>query len=130
MNIFGIIALGIVGTILSSTVRSYKPEYGMLVGLACGAAVMFFMTDALSELVKTLKELTEQTGLDGNYFKIILKVIGISYLTRFASETAKDAGENALSVKIDAAGKISVLLLTMPVVSGFLRVITEMLERL
>ncbi len=130
MNIFAIAALGIIAAILAVTVRSYRPEYGMAIGIACGIAIMLFMAEGVAEVAGELRSIVDKTGIDANYFKIILKVTGVSYITQFAAETAKDAGENAIAAKLDAAGRVAVLLLTVPVVSGFLSVITDMLSRL
>lgn len=130
MNVFAIIAIGIIGAVLAVTVKSYRPEYGMAVSIACGILIMLFMAESVADVAGELRAVVEKTGIDTNYFKIILKVTGVSYITQFGAETAKDAGENAIATKIDAAGKVAVMLLTVPVISGFLTVITDMLSRL
>lgn len=130
MNIFGIIALGIIGAILSVTVRAYRPEYGIVLGIICSAVIMFFMVGAIREVLENLERIVKDTGIDISYFKIIIKVTGIAYLTQFGAQTARDAGEAAIAQKVDSAGKIAVMLMTIPVISGFLAVLSEMLNKL
>ena len=130
MNIFGIIALGIIGAVLSVTVRAYRPEYGMVVGIACSLVIMFFMIGAISDVLGNLERIVKDTGIDISYFKIIIKVTGIAYLTQFGVQTARDAGEAAIAQKVDSAGKIAVMLMTIPVISGFLTVLSDMLNKL
>ncbi len=130
MNIFGIIALGIIGAILSVTVRAYRPEYGIVLGIICSAIIMFFMVGAIREVLENLERIVKDTGIDISYFKIIIKVTGIAYLTQFGAQTARDAGEAAIAQKVDSAGKIAVMLMTIPVISGFLAVLSEMLNKL
>ncbi len=130
MNVFSVMALGIISAILAVTVRAYRPEYGMLLGIAAGLVIMLFVAEGIGDVVAEVKNIVDETGIDVGYFKIILKVTGVSYITQFGVETARDAGENAIASKLDAAGKAAVLLLTVPVVSGFIRVIGDMLEKL
>lgn len=130
MNIFGIIAIGIIGAVLSITIKSYRPEYGIITGIATGIIIMLMITENMFSVAEELQKIVNKTGLDTEYFKITLKVIGISYITQFGAELCRDAGENAIASKVDAAGKICVMLLTIPVISGFLNMIISMLNSL
>ena len=127
MNIFGIIAIGVIGAVLSVAVKTYRPEYGIMTGIATGVFIMLLITENIFGVLGDLKEIVEKTGIDIEYFTVILKVIGISYITQFGVELCRDAGENAIASKIDAAGKICVMVLTIPVISGFLNMIISML---
>ena len=42
--------------------------------------------------------------------KEILKVLGISYITEFASAICQDAGEKSIAGKIELAGKVAIFL--------------------
>ena len=128
MNIFTIIAIGIIGSLLSVTIKSYRPEYGLITGIATGIIILSLTCDNVFKVIEELREIILKTVIDIKYFKITLKVIGISYITQFSSEICKDAGENAISTKIEAAGKICVMLLTIPVISGFLNMIITILD--
>lgn len=130
MNIFGIIALGIIGTLLSITLKSYRPEYGIVTGIATGIIIMLLVSENMFNVASELQKLVSKTGIDTEYFKITLKVVGISYITQFGVEICRDAGENAIASKVDAAGKICVMILTIPVISSFLNMIISMLNSL
>lgn len=128
MNIFAIIAIGVIGALLSVTLKSYRPEYGTMTGIATGILIIMLTSGNLIKVLEELRQIVDKTGLDVKYFKITLKVIGISYITQFASEVCRDSGENAIASKVDTAGKICVLLLTIPIISGFLNIIIDMLN--
>lgn len=128
MDIFVIIAIGVIGALLSVTVRSYRPEYGVATAVATGVIIMFLITESILGVIEGLYDIVTRTGIDTKYFKIIIKVIAISYITRFSVEICRDAGENAIAQKVDAAGKFSVMLLTIPVISGFLDMIIGILS--
>ncbi len=128
MDIFTIIAIGIIGAVLSVGLRSYRPEYGLMTAIATGVIIMLLVTESIFGVIEGLYDIVTRTGIDTKYFKTIIKVIGIAYITRFSSEVCRDAGENAIAQKVDAAGKFSVMLLTIPIISGFLDVIVEILS--
>ncbi len=104
------------------TVRQYKKEYAALVGLAVITVILFFTLDTLGETIRTVSDVTEKSGVDAKYFTAVIKVVGVAYITQFASEILRDGGENAIAVKVELAGKVFILGLTLPIVTEFLEV--------
>ena len=122
MDIFKIIGVGLVGGVLTVTVRRYKAEYGIIVGLMTITVILFFVMDALSETLGEIRLLTEQSGVDARYITAVIKVVGIAYVTEFAAEILRDGGEGAIASKVEMAGKVFILWLTVPIVREFLEV--------
>lgn len=130
MNIFQIISIAIIGAFFSVTLKNYRPEYAMITALATGIFIIFIISQNIFSVIDSLQKIILKTGIDSRYFKIILKVVGISYITQFGSEICKDSGYNSIATKVDAAGKICVISLTIPVISEFLKLIIEILNTL
>ena len=122
MDIFKIIGIGIVGGILSITVKQYKKEYALLVGLAVITVILFFTLDTLAGAVGELSLITEKSGVDVRYFVAVMKVVGVAYVTQFGAEILRDGGENAIALKVELAGKVFILGLTLPIITEFLEV--------
>ncbi len=127
MEITKILGVGIIGVFLAVTVRSYRAELGMAVATATGIVIFFMIAPLFNEAVSQLSALCEDSGINVNYFKVIIKIIGIAYITQFAAELAKDAGEGAVSKKIEFSGKVSVIVIMMPVVKNLLDTIVSTL---
>ncbi len=49
-------------------------------------------------------------------------MVGIAYITQFGAEILRDGGENAIALKVEMAGKVFILGLTIPIVTEFLEV--------
>ena len=79
------------------------------------------------EIVRRIKEISVKSNIPGEYTKLLLKVLGIGYLTDFSASAAKDAGENSIAQKIEFAGKISITALAMPLFFNLIDVITDLL---
>ena len=43
-----------------------------------------------------------------------MKTLGICFLTQFAVDSCKDAGESALASKVELAGKVTVVVMALP----------------
>lgn len=130
MDIFKIIGVGLVGGVLTVTVRRYKAEYGIIVGLMTITVILFFVMDALSEALNEIRFLTEKSGVDARYITAVIKVVGIAYVTEFAAEILRDSGESAIASKVEMAGKVFILWLTVPIVREFLEVCINALSHI
>lgn len=123
MDIFQIVALAVVGAVLALTIKPYRPELAMLLGLATGLAVLFLTVDSLSAMMAAFSAVMEKSGIDMRYFELVAKIIGVAYMTQFACELLKDCGEGAIALKVEFAGKVCVMLLAIPIISGFLDIL-------
>lgn len=122
MDIFKIIGIGLIGGFLSLTVKEYRKEYAVLIGVATSIAILMGIADMLKEVIDAFWQLTEKSGVDMRYFVIVIKVVGVAYITQFASEVLRDGGENATALKVELAGKVFILGLTLPILTSFLEV--------
>ncbi len=119
-EIIRVIGIGFAGGMLSLMVRKYSPEFALLIALAASAAVLAGTIEWIGEIMSGLRELIKECGVDIKYFSVIAKVVGTAYISQFAAEILRDSGENAVASKIEAAGKICILALTLPVMASFM----------
>ena len=127
MEIFKIVSIGVIGTFLAMTVRAYKAELGVLTALTTAFLMLYFTVPQISDVVSGIKNLAENSAVDSVYVKAVIKIIGIAYITQFASELAKDANETLLSKKMELVGKIGIIALMMPIINGLLSAIINTL---
>lgn len=124
-DILKIIGIGLIGGILAMTVRQYRREFGVLTALATAIVVFIYAADMLGNIIIGLESLINETGVDIKYFTSVVKVVGIAYITQFGAEILRDSGENAIALKLELAGKIFIMGLTLPIISDFLRACIE-----
>lgn len=124
-DILKIIGIGLIGGILAITVRQYRREFGVLTALATAIVVFIYAADMLGNIIIGLESLINETGVDIKYFTSVVKVVGIAYITQFGAEILRDSGENAIALKLELAGKIFIMGLTLPIISDFLRACIE-----
>ena len=115
-----IIGTGFIGGMLALTVRKQRPEFAVMIALITSALILGSVAESVGGIIEELRRVTEECGVDIKYFEIIIKVVGVAYLAQFAAEILRDSGENAVASKVEAAGKMCILTLVLPVMTSFL----------
>jgi stage III sporulation protein AD len=122
-----IIGIGMVGTFLSAVLKKYRPEAALAVALAASIAIFAFAAGLFGTVVEIMESLCATSGIDIAYFAIILKIIGIAYLTQLASEVSKDAGEGAIASKIELGGKLCIIAMSAPILLSLVELLGSLM---
>ena len=127
MDIFKIVLIGFLGTIFCVVLKETRKDIAMIVALITVAIIMVFGINYIAQIVEVIKELANKAGLPDNFLSIILKIIGIAYIVEFASDICKDSGQEAISSKIQFAGKCVILTMGMTIIGNFVEVINKLI---
>ncbi len=115
MEIVKIGILGVVGVMLALQFKSNKPEYGLYLGAVICLIIFSFSVKGLGTLLVKIQELEQYLRGSGNYLGFLLKAVGITYVCEFCASICKDAGYGAVAGQIEIFGKLSVLLMGIPI---------------
>ena len=58
--------------------------------------------------------------MKNGYMKAILKMLGVTYVSEFASAICRDAGYQTIASQIEIFAKLTILALSMPVLEALL----------
>lgn len=123
-----VILMCLVASVIILLIKKYSPENALTVALAAVSVILLFIIISASDLFSEIRELFDSFGIDPEIVKITLKALGICYLTGFAADVCRDFGQTSLASKVELAGKVTVVILTLPFVKQILRVATELME--
>jgi stage III sporulation protein AD len=127
MEIATIAAFGIVASLILLLVREERPEMALGLTLVAGLSLFFLIFPKLSQVISIFGDLAQESGLEPLYFGIILKVLAIAYIADFASAICRDAGEELIAGRVELAGKVLILVSSLPIIQGVLGVIRSLL---
>ncbi len=122
-----IAGIGIVGALLAVVVSEKKPEMGMLIGLAFGVLALVLVAGKAGAVIQLINESVRKSGIDADLIVPILKVTGMAYITQFAVDACRDAGQNGIASKIEIAGKIMMLAVAVPLATALIKMVTTIL---
>lgn len=130
MEILKIVGIGLVTCIAGLILKPIKPEISILIGVCGGVLVLFFTIDYVGEILGVFQFLLQKTGLSSsaNLFSLILKILGIGYITEFAANVCSDSGMAGLGDKILLAGKVIIFTLALPIISNIVDIIVGLLS--
>ena len=102
-------------TLVSLILSKQHREYSLITAVAGGTLILLQLLLHAVPIITQIETWMEKADLHQGEIIILLRSIGICILTQFASDSCKDAGESALASKIELAGKISVVLIALPI---------------
>ncbi|HHV06907.1 MAG TPA: stage III sporulation protein AD [Firmicutes bacterium] len=115
MEIVPVLGVAVASTLLILLIRQEQPELALLLSLAVGALIFLFAVTRLGSVISVLQTLAQRTGVNPQYFALILKIIAIAYIAEFGCQLCRDAGQEALAGTVELAGRVIILLLSVPI---------------
>ncbi|WOC33309.1 MULTISPECIES: SpoIIIAC/SpoIIIAD family protein [Caproicibacterium] len=114
MNVAGIAGAALIAAVFAALLRKSNGEYAMVLRIAAGVLIILEVLQAVVPALQQISALLQTAGVSGEYTGILLRTLGITFLTQFAADACRDAGESALASKVELAGRVSILVLALP----------------
>jgi stage III sporulation protein AD len=127
MDIIKIIGIGFLTLIISILLKDVKREYSIYAVIIGTTIILFMSFDTLKEIINFVNDISENVEGQKEFIKILIKMTGIAILTEYAVNLCKDTGENAIATKIDFAGKLILISLSIPIITTTLETLTNLL---
>lgn len=111
-----IVILAVVGAFFVVLLKEQKASMAFLLALSLCVMIIFNIVDYGAILLEGLSIFQSYFDSSGYYIKLILKMVGITYLCEFGTQVCKDAGQGAIASQVEMFGKIMVLITGFPIV--------------
>ncbi len=128
MNMIQVGLLGVGGVLMAVYLKQEKGEIAIYLCIATSILIFLGIFDYLEILVETVREVSSVIEIDLVYIGTLIKMLGITYMAEFASGICKDAGYQAIATQIEMFGKITILVLSMPILLTLLKTLQEFLS--
>lgn len=120
MDIGRIIAIAFVGVLCVVALKEVKPELSLFAGIATGAVIILLIVGSLTDILQLFRTVSEGSGVSLSIYGAIVKIIGIGYLTEYSASICEDYGSKSIAKKLQLAGKITIFVLSIPIITGIL----------
>ncbi len=122
MDMMTVTGLAVVAVALGTMLKQKSPEYTLFISLTAGILILGMIVAAAVPLFERMQALFAQTGAKAEYVQVLFKSLGLCFITQIACDACRDLGESAIASKVEAAGKISVLLISLPLFEQILNI--------
>ena len=108
-----IVVISVVAS-FSVILKKYAKEYSLAVNILVGFVVIAYLVSNFVPVFNEIKNFMNLAKIPGKYSSVLFKSLGISFVTQFASDSCKDAGEISLASKVETVGKFAIVSIALP----------------
>lgn len=128
MDIFKVAAFSIVVVLIITILKAVKKEdFALIVTIIAALSLFAVVFAKLESITDLLNSLVNKSGINKEYLTLLLKVTGISYVIELATNICKDAGNSSVASKVEMVGKVSIVVLTIPILTTVISTILEIM---
>lgn len=127
VDLFQVAVFCLIATVLAIVLRQYRPEYAVFVSLACSILAVVYLLQGIVQVMEALGGLLENAMLPEDLLQVVVKCLGVCILTELAANTCRDAGEQAIGAKVELAGKVTLVLVSLPLFERLLQLAERLL---
>lgn len=120
MEIVKIAAIGISGVLIGLLLKGSRPEYTMFVTLGIGILILTLVIGKLEILFEMLFRIQSFLPGENSYISTLVKMLGITYIGQFTSAICKETGFPSIGMQIEIFCRLSLLMLSMPILLALL----------
>ena len=126
MNIITVCSFAVVTACIIAAIRNLRPELASIAAAIAGVLIMAYAVEAIVPFITFVKDIAAEKGVE-NYFTLMLKALAISFCCRMSAEICRDCGENTLASRVELAGKVGIVLISLPIVKQLFEIAKDML---
>lgn len=121
IKVAGIAICGVIG---AAFLKKLNPEIALGINIITSVMIACVTIAFLDHFKGFFEELKSYLGTNGTYIKMLLKMIGITYVCEFCADICRDAGQQTIAGQVYIFGKCLVLFSGIPI----LEILMEMIE--
>ena len=127
MDIIKVGILGVAAVLMAIPLRKEKQEYSMFLSMAVCICIFIYIITKVQIVLEFVGKLEGMIAIDSAYIGLVIKMVGITYAAEFAVNVCKDAGYGAIAGQIENFAKMSILVVSLPVLMAFIDTIGSLL---
>lgn len=116
MTIFKVFAIAILTAVVAIVVKQTKPEYALFVQLGGVIIILLYAISYFTEIAETAMGMVESTGINVNFFSLLVKALGIAITAELAADICKDSDSKSLAGNIEFVAKLVILAMSLPII--------------
>lgn len=127
MEFWQICGVALLCVIAAVVIKQLRAEFGLPVRLVGSLLLLGAVLALAFPLITYIRELLEKSAL-ADYAALLLKALSIAWLTHITAEVCRDCGESSAASYVELAGKLEILLLSLPLLARILETAAKILE--
>ena len=123
---YKIIIIAVITAIFAHMLKKDNPAAAVFLSVSAAVLIFVSVLPQMTGIISTLNQLGAQSGVNSEYIIIILKTIGISYISEFGAQICADAQEASLAQSVELAGRVSIMAVSTPIIMSMVNYIIKL----
>ncbi len=119
-DVIKIAVVGIIGAVMAVVLKDRVPVFALMMSVITAVVIFLFVLPKLSEAIELFNNISTKINIRTEYISILIKSIAISYIAMFSSQLCRDFGQNSIAEKVELGGKLTIIGIAIPVVTGLM----------
>jgi len=107
-------------SMIALILKKQGSEFSLIIIVAIVTMISAYLLSNIVLSLDFINKIISGANINSGYIKILLKCIGICFLTEFTCDCCKDASQSAISGAVLLCGRVCVLITALPLFSEFL----------
>lgn len=121
-------AIGLIAILLAIIFKKGKEEFSLYISIAACVLILIWGIGKLEIIFDAIDRLQGYIKLNQSYITILIKIIGITYVTEIAASLCKDSGYQAIAEQIEIVGKLTILAISMPIMLAIMDTVNNLIK--
>ena len=127
MIVLKIVGFGILASLMVVILKENSKEVAIILIIASSLILLLSTVNYLKPIVSMIENIVSNSSIESSYILVILKITGIAYLIEFGKDICIDAGQNSIANKMEIAGKIIIVSLSVPVITSVFEIVEKLI---
>ena len=117
---------GVLISILTILLKGMQSQITPMLVTAGSVILLFTVLNMANNASQAIKNLFDSSELGSETIKAVIKIIGAAYVVEFSSSLCRDMGENSIASKIEAAGRVFIVIMAVPWASALIEAVKNL----
>jgi len=122
-----IVGIALSGSVAALILKETKPAFSLCVSIVTATVIFYMIVRDITYVFDLIGMLSARLELNTDYIGTILRIIGIAYITHFGSALCEDAGHKMIAQNIELAGKLLIVVSSIPIITAILNLLIGIL---
>lgn len=116
MEIIKLMMLALIVVLVCTFLKNLGSSFHTYIAVTACVMIMLFVLLKMTSLIESINRFSSYLKHSDKYIEILIKTVFITYITSFTSDICKDSGYNSIADQIELFGRVSIILLSVPVI--------------
>lgn len=125
--IYKTIGIAIIAVILCLFVGKQNKDFAVLLSMTACCVILLYAANSMNAVMAFVEELYVLSNLNIDFIVILLKAVGIGFITEISVLICSDSGYSAIGKTIQIIGVFAILWISLPLFTSLLDLLNEIL---